>query len=100
MRQSYAVEILFHKLVTNQDEGFKFFDQQFNRAIDLSLRAFARSLLQEVLKFGGSLSIEHGQGMKWAEARLLQEEENPEEALRIYQTLESETAWAERHYSD
>jgi len=100
MRQSYFVEMLFHKLVTNLDEGFRFFDQHFTKAVDLSMRAFARSLLQEAQKFEHKMSLEQRRSMKMSEARLLQEEENPEAALQIYQGLESDTNWVEHHRSD
>jgi tetratricopeptide (TPR) repeat protein len=100
MRQSYIVEMLFHKLVTNQDEGFRYFEQHFTRAVDLSMRAFARSLLQEAQKFESRLSPEQLLSMKMAEARLLQEEENPGAALKIYQALEKDTDWAESHRAD
>ena len=99
-RHSYTVEMLFHKLVVDPNEGYHFFEQHFNRAIDLSMRAFARSLLQEAKKFVNELSHNRRLDLKMAEARLLQEEEEPSAAIEIYHSLESEASWAEDYRAD
>ncbi len=100
LRQSYTVEMLFHKLVVDLNAGYHFFEQCFTRAIDLSMRAFARSLLQEAKKFENELSYDQRLDLKMAEARLLQEEENPSAALEIYQALEDAAIWTESHRAD
>ncbi len=104
-RQSYIVEILFHHLVINKDEGFQFFEEHFERAIRFAARAFARSLFQEVQKFGElfvneRLSQEQQHVLQMDEATLLHEEENFGAELKIYEELELDTLWAERHRSD
>ena len=99
-RQSYIVEKLFHELFLDVEAGFQSFEQQFNRAIDLSLRAFARALLQELQKFASRLTEEQGQTMKLAEARVLREEENPAAALDILSSLEQDIAWANLYRSN
>jgi tetratricopeptide (TPR) repeat protein len=96
-RQIYIVEELFHVLFRNTDEGFAFFQKYFVQALDLSLRAFARSLLQVTQEFKKFLSTEQTLDLNLAETRLLQQEENPGEALKIYQALESNSDWAEKH---
>ena len=96
-RQSYIVEMLFHKAFIDLEQGFHFFDQHFYRSIDLSLRAFARSLFQEIHQFENRMSLEQRRRLQLAEARLLQAEESPEAALHIYEELEHDTDWAEAH---
>jgi tetratricopeptide (TPR) repeat protein len=99
-RQSYVVEILFHHLVINKDEGFQFFDRYFNQAIQLSSRSFARSLFQEVQKFGTRLSDEQLYALRMDEARLLREEEDYAAALAIYEALERDNVRGEAYRSD
>jgi tetratricopeptide (TPR) repeat protein len=99
-RQSYVVEKLFHELFLDLDTGFQSFERHFNYAIDFSLRAFARALLQELQKFEHRLLYEQHQAMKLAEARVLREEENPAAALEILSSLEQHSEWAEHHRSD
>jgi tetratricopeptide (TPR) repeat protein len=99
-QQSYSVEILFHHLIIHKDEGFQFFEQNFQRAINLSSRAFARSLLQEVQKFRERFSPGQLRILQLDEARLLREEENYKDALVIYETLELDNEWFELHHSD
>ncbi len=96
-RQSYFVEKLFHVSIIDIDKGLHFFDQHFNMAINLSLRAFARALFQEIQQFENRMSLEQRQRLKLAEARLLLEEESPKAALHIYEELEHDTDWAEAH---
>ena len=96
-RQSYVVEKLFHVSFIDIDEGLRFFDQHFNIAINLALRAFARSLFQEIQQFENRMSLEQRRRLMLVEARLLREEESPEAALNIYEELERDTAWVEEH---
>jgi tetratricopeptide (TPR) repeat protein len=99
-RRSYIVEKLFHELFLAIETGFQSFEQHFNYAIDFSLRAFARALLQELQKFEHPLSYEQRQAMKLAEVRVLLEEENPTVALDILSSLEQQAEWAQHHRSD
>src|SRR5436305_4440043 len=97
MRQSYMVEKLFHEVFRDKDAGLKCFEEQFKLAIKLWMRAFARSLLQEVKKFEQELSTEQLCRVKMAEAKLLRIEEKPMEALALYEKLECNTAWFAHH---
>jgi tetratricopeptide (TPR) repeat protein len=99
-RHSYIVEMLFHELYLDVEEGFQSFEKHFNYAIEFSLRAFARALLQELQKFVPRLSHEQRLAMKLAEVRVLREEENPGTALEILSALEQDAEWAEHHGSD
>jgi tetratricopeptide (TPR) repeat protein len=90
MRQSYLVEMLFHIFFINVDMGFSFFKEQFDRAIQLSLRAFASSLIREALKFVEPMSPDQVCRIQLSKAKLLQEEENPAAALQLYQEIERE----------
>ena len=82
--------MLFHELFLDVEAGFQSFEQHFNYAIDLSSRAFARALLQELQKFEHRLSYEQRQAMKLAAARVLREEENPAAALEMLSSLEQD----------
>jgi tetratricopeptide (TPR) repeat protein len=104
-RQSYVVELLFHHLVIDKERGFTFFKEHFDRAIEFSERAFARSLFQEMQKFGElfprkRFSLEQQHVLQMDEAKLLREEENYEAALKIFAELELDTAWAEHNRSN
>jgi tetratricopeptide (TPR) repeat protein len=99
-RQSYIVEKLFHELFIDIKTGFQSFEQHFKYAIELSLRDFARALLQELQKFQRRLSDEQYQTMKLAEARVLLAEENPVASLDILISLEQYSEWADNHRSD
>lgn len=89
-RQSFIVEMLFHQLFKNTSKGFEIFEKHFTKAIELWMKAYARSLLQEVHKFEDRLSLEECFRMKLAEARLLRLEENPTAALNLYNKLEAD----------
>lgn len=98
--QSYIAETLFHKLFIDIDGGIHYFEHHFNHAVALSLRSFARTLFQELRKFRERMSYKQCQNMLMAEARLLREELNWQDALGIYQKLEQDTEWAEQRRSD
>ena len=98
-RQNYTVEQLYHRLFVDWDEGFKFFERVFGRAINLRQNAYARSLLQEVKNFPHVPSTEQGYTLQVSEADLLRREENYQLALDIYLDLEklSGTDWFAEH---
>ncbi len=103
--QSYVVEILFHHLIIDKERGFAFFREHFDRAISFSERAFARSLFQEMQRFGElfsreRFSLDRQRVLQMDEAKLLHAEENYEAELKIYQELELDAVWVERHRSD
>lgn len=102
MSQTYIVEMLYHKLFLNIDDGFSYFEQNFNQSIDLLLTSFARSLLQETQKFEDHMSPEQRCSMKLAEAKLSGAEENPSRALYSYQELEhgADKNWFENHLEE
>ncbi len=86
--QSYTVEMLHHKLFVNLNDGLKFFEKVFTNALTLWSRSYARSLLQETQQF--SLSREQRYRLVVLEAKLLQREENPRRALKLYRYLQAE----------
>ncbi len=100
LRQSYMVEMLFHKLFIDIASGFRYFKECFYEAIELSRMAFARSLFQELKLFATKLPYELSQEMAMAEARLLRGEFDTEGALEIYTRLEQEANWFEQHQVD
>lgn len=100
MWQSYVVEVLFHRLIVDKDQGFQFFDEYFNQALQFSSRAFARSLFQEVQKFKDRFSARQQYILHMQEARLLREEENYTAALAAFEALERDEMWAETYRSD
>jgi tetratricopeptide (TPR) repeat protein len=100
MKQSYTVEMLYHKLFVNLDDGLKFFEEAFKNALRLWSPPYARSLLQETRKF--TLSLEQEYRLIVLEARLLaQREEDPRRALTLYRYLqaEAEKDWFEQNRS-
>jgi tetratricopeptide (TPR) repeat protein len=102
VRQVHMVEMLYHMLVLDISDGLRYFEQQFSRAIDIWLTAFARSLLQETQKFTGSMSSTQISDLLLAEAKLLRKEEEPAAALAIHQKQEVETEpeWLEAHRAE
>ncbi len=90
LRQAYYVEMLYHKLFLNLDEGYSYFEKSFYRALRLWMNAFARSLLREVQQFIPQLSLKQRLNLRYLEARLLQMEDDAQPALEIYQSLEQE----------
>lgn len=111
IRESYRVEMLYHKLFIEVDDGLDFFYEHFMRALELSQTVFARNLLEEVRRFHHEtllpnefprkrLSAEQLDDLKLAEADLLLEEDAPMSALQLYEELENNTVWMERHASD
>ena len=95
LRQAYYVEMLYHKLYLDLDEGYNYFEKSFYRALRLWMNAFARSLLREVQQFISLLSLKQRLNLRYLEARLLQMEDDALPALEIYQELEQEAdeAW-------
>ncbi len=92
LRQAYIVEMLYHKLYLDLNDGYKFFLSHFNDAFNLWLNAFARSLLREISQFSASLSPEQNYTLKYFEGRLLKKEENAAMALVLYEELEREAS--------
>lgn len=91
IRQVHMVEMLYHMLVLDVSDGLRYFEQQFNRAIDIWRTAFARSLLQETQKFIGNMSSTQISDLLLAEAKLLRKEEEPAAALALHQKMEVDT---------
>ena len=89
-RQTYRIEVLFHKLFLNLEDGFQYFNEHFSNAIRLWQSPFARTLLQETQQFEGSMSFDQRYRLQMALARLLRAEENPIEALAVYEQLEGQ----------
>ena len=57
-RHAYTVEILYHRLYLDLDEGYRFFRSHFWQAVNYRLDAFACSLLREVQSFADRLTPE------------------------------------------
>jgi tetratricopeptide (TPR) repeat protein len=94
VRQSYIAETLFHKLFIDVTEGIQYFAEYFYGAVELSLRSFARTLFQELHKFREQMTHEQRQSILMAEGKLLREELNWQESLRIYEEIEQDQQWA------
>ncbi|HEY4033719.1 MAG TPA: tetratricopeptide repeat protein [Ktedonobacteraceae bacterium] len=97
LRQAYVVETLHHTLFLDVNAGLQYFGQHFDRAILISKNTFARVLLQETRQFEDALSIEQRWNVQRLEAKLLRMEQNPLEALAVYQKLEDQAdpSWIE-----
>jgi len=90
LRQAYYVEMLYHKLYLDLNDGFAYFERSFLRALNLWMNAFARSLMREIQQFASQMSAEQRFTLRYLEARLLQREEDAFTALTIYQELEQQ----------
>jgi tetratricopeptide (TPR) repeat protein len=101
LQQVYTIEMLYHKLFIDVNDGLTFFQQKFRRAIVLWKSAFARLLLQEAQKFSQVFSQEQHYTMLLNEASLLWREENSEAAIDCYNRLElqADKTWLDAHYS-
>jgi hypothetical protein len=101
-RQPYAIEMLYHQLFLDIDNGLKYFDECFSSALKLSDRSFARTLLQEAKLFEETLSVVQHREMQLAEAKLLRLEEDAPLAIELYGQLErdADQQWIEEHRAD
>ncbi len=102
LKQTYTVELLFHKLYVDLENGYEYFSENFSRAVNLRLNPFSRSLLREVKQFSKQMSPTQLNDLKFAEARLLQKEEEAARALHLLVELEQEADknWLSEHRSD
>lgn len=98
-RQIYRTERLFHKLFLDINDGLEYFEEHFNRAISLWQSPFARTLWQEAQLFEDKMSPNQRNNLKLNLANLLRAEDDPDEALDIYQALErqAEEQWTSEH---
>ena len=99
LKQAYTVELLYHKLYVDLENGYKYFAENFRKVVNLRQNSFARSLLSEVQQFVGHLSPTQRYDLKYGEARLLQKEEAAVLALNLLQDLEQEAdqQWLDEH---
>ena len=56
-RHAYTVELLYHKLYLDVNEGYRFFQEHFSRVIDYHLNAFACSPDGKLLATGAPFGI-------------------------------------------
>lgn len=100
-RQRYIIEILYHRLFVDPDDGVQYFKSQHRNALNLSKHAFTRLLLQEFQIFRSSLSLAQYNELQFSEAMLLRTEENPVDALRLLQEIrrELDPHWYEQNQS-
>jgi tetratricopeptide (TPR) repeat protein len=102
LAQTYTVEMLYHHLYVNAEDGLKLFSQYFNLARVSWQRVYARTLLQEARNMADMLSFDQRCELDLAEASLLKREENPQAALDLYRQLEAQAQpfWLAQHQSD
>ena len=89
-RQGYIVEILYHRLYVDLDDGLKYFYIHFSQALDFFKTSLARLLWQEAQKFLPSLSLAQRNKLQLTEVRLYYAEGNPLAALELLQRLPQE----------
>jgi tetratricopeptide (TPR) repeat protein len=102
LAQTYTVEMFYHHLYINAEEGLKFFQEHFIFASVSWQRVYARTLLQEARNMSDMLSFDQRCDLDLAEAHLLEREENAQGALDLYHQIEgrAQPAWFARHQSD
>lgn len=98
-RQAYSIEMLYHRLFVDIQDGLVYFNQQFNTALNLWNSSFARLLLQETQQFTGQMHNYQRLNLLLDEARLLAAEENPAAALEVLQGVENQAGddWLEEN---
>ncbi|MBX5452004.1 MAG: tetratricopeptide repeat protein, partial [Thermogemmatispora sp.] len=95
--QASSVELLYHRLTLDREEGLKWFERLFSPAF-LSWRSgFARTLLETVREFEPLLTPPQRWQLRVWEARLLRIEEQPAQARALLERLlqEADPAWQE-----
>ena len=100
--QLYLIEMLYHRLFLDVNDGLKYFNTQFGEARNISDAALARNLYQEVLPFKIYMSAEQSLDLQFTEASLLRLEENFAAALTLYKQLEqtSHLLWFEERHTE
>jgi tetratricopeptide (TPR) repeat protein len=86
-RQGYIVEILYHRLYVDLDDGLKYFYTNFYQALNFLKTALARLMLQEAEKFLPAMSLAQRNDLQLTEVRLYRTEENPHAALEILRQI-------------
>jgi nucleoside phosphorylase len=66
--QGYIIEILYHRLYVDLDDGLAYFYTNLYRALDFLKTAFARLMLQEVQRFLPSMSLAQRNELQLTEA--------------------------------
>jgi tetratricopeptide (TPR) repeat protein len=89
-RQGYIVEILYHRLYVDLDDGLKYFYTNFSQALDFLKTSLARLLWQETQKFLPSMSLAQHNELQLTEVRLYYAEGNPHTALELLQQIPQE----------
>jgi tetratricopeptide (TPR) repeat protein len=89
-RQGYIVEILYHRLYVDLDDGLKYFYTNFYQALNFLKTALARLMLQEAQKFLPSMSLAQRNELQLIEVRIYRTEENPAPALDLLQQISQE----------
>ena len=98
-RQTLIIEMLYHHLFVDLEDGITYFQLRFYEALRLQKRAFARLLFQETQKFIGLMSPVQLNELQLDEAGLLRTEENASAALDILHQLKDtgDPAWYEEN---
>jgi tetratricopeptide (TPR) repeat protein len=97
-QQAAMIELLYHKLYFDLDEGVAFFQDRIQRAMSLWQLNFARLLLLEASKFSPSMSLAHLNTLQFSEAQLLRREDNPA-SIKVIERLEknADPQWMEQN---
>ena len=90
-RQGYIVEILYHRLYVDLDDGLKYLYTNFYQALNFLKTSLARLMLQEAQKFLPAMSLAQRNELQLTEVRLYRTEENPHAALELLQQISQET---------
>nr|BBH94273.1 hypothetical protein KTA_24720 [Thermogemmatispora argillosa] len=100
--QACSVELLYHRLALDREEGLKWFERLFSPAF-LSWRSgFARTLLETVREFEPLLTLPQRWQLRLWEARLLRIEEQPAQAQALLERLrqEADPAWQDEQQGE
>ncbi len=89
-RQGYIVEMLYHQLFVDLDDGLRYFLEQFQITLRFSQTALGRLLLQEIQKFSSAFLLAQRNAIQLAEVKLYRSDENPVLALEALQRLKQE----------
>ncbi|HLG75052.1 MAG TPA: hypothetical protein VKX46_01485, partial [Ktedonobacteraceae bacterium] len=91
-RQTYIVEMLYHRLYIDPQDGFRFFQENITQAMRQSKTAFARLMVQEVQPFAELLSRDDRSDILLTEARITRYEKEASASLAFLNRLREEAS--------
>lgn len=101
-QQEHIIEILYHRLFIDLEDGMHYLKEELYNALYLSKNTTARLLIQEAQVFRNQLSPAQSNELQFSEIMLLRAEEIPGEALYLLHELREHANpdWLKQNLSD